>query len=99
MVPEPVGSTHLRFGDARFVMGNSMWLPNVVRSPGYDPGCHEMFLNGPEMKINILDEGYWSLEVFRGYQGMASMTERCFGSPRKCGRASWAKGEGANQPH
>ena len=24
MVPEPVGSTHLRFGDARVVMGNSM---------------------------------------------------------------------------
>ena len=34
MVPEPVGSTHLRFGDARVVMGNSMWLPKVVRSPG-----------------------------------------------------------------
>ena len=29
---------------------------------------------------------------------MASMTERCFGSPDKCWRASWAKGEGANQP-
>ena len=29
---------------------------------------------------------------------MASMTERCFGSPGKCWRASWAKGEGANQP-
>jgi hypothetical protein len=34
MVPEPVGSTHLRFVDARVVMGNSMWLPKVVRSPG-----------------------------------------------------------------
>ena len=34
MVPEPVGSTHLRFGDARVVMVNSMWLPKVVRSPG-----------------------------------------------------------------
>ena len=50
------------------------------------------------MKIDILDEGYWSPEVFRGYQAMASMTERCFGSPGKCWRASWAKGEGANQP-
>ena len=29
---------------------------------------------------------------------MTSMTERCFGSPDKCWRASWAKGEGANQP-
>ena len=50
------------------------------------------------MKISILDEGYWSLEVFQGYQAMANMTERCFGSPGKCGRASWAKGEGENQP-
>ena len=50
------------------------------------------------MKIDILDEGYWSLEVFRGYQAMASMTERCFESPGMCWRASWAKGEGANQP-
>ena len=50
------------------------------------------------MKIDILDEGYWSPEVFRGYQAMARMTERCFGSPDKCWRASWAKGEGANQP-
>ena len=50
------------------------------------------------MKIDILDEGYWSPEVFRGYQAMASMTERCFGSPGKCWRASWAKGEGANHP-
>ena len=32
--PEPVGSTHLRFGDARVVMGNSMWLPKVVQSHG-----------------------------------------------------------------
>ena len=34
MILEPVGFTHLRFGDARIVMGNSMWLPKVVRSPG-----------------------------------------------------------------
>ena len=34
MVPDPVGFTHLRFGDARVVMGNSMQLPNVVQSPG-----------------------------------------------------------------
>ena len=50
------------------------------------------------MKIDILDEGYWSPEVFRGYQAMASMTERCFGSPGKCWRASWAKGEGETSP-
>ena len=98
MVPAPVGSTHLRFGDARVVMGNSMWLPKVVRSPGCDPGRYEEFRNGSAVKIDILDEGYWSPKVFRGYQAMASMTERCFGRPDKCWRASSAKGEGANQP-
>ena len=34
MIPEPVGSTHLRFGDARVVMGIGVQLPNVVQSPG-----------------------------------------------------------------
>ena len=34
MVPEHVGSTHLRFGDIGVVIGNSMWLTKVVRSPG-----------------------------------------------------------------
>ena len=29
---------------------------------------------------------------------MASMTERFFGSPGKCWRASWAKGEGERGP-
>ena len=33
MVPEPVGSTHLRFDDARVIKEVCMWLPNVVRSP------------------------------------------------------------------
>ena len=34
MIPEPVGSTHLRFDDARVIKEACMWLPNVVRSPG-----------------------------------------------------------------
>ena len=34
MSPEPVGSTHLRFDDARVIKEVCMWLPNVVRSPG-----------------------------------------------------------------
>ena len=53
MSPEPVGSTHLRFGDARVIRKTSMWLPNVVRSPGWDPGRHEEFRNGPEVKNYI----------------------------------------------
>ena len=60
-------------------MGNSMWLPKVVRSPVCDPRRHEEFRNGQAVKIDILDEGYWSPEVFRGYQAMASMYERGFG--------------------
>ena len=43
VIPEPVGSTHLRFGDARVVMGISMQLPNVVRSPGSQPGLRTTF--------------------------------------------------------
>ena len=34
MSPEPVGSTHLRFDDARVIKEVCMWLPKVVRSPG-----------------------------------------------------------------
>ena len=33
MTPEPVGSTHLRFNDARVIKEVCMWLPNFVRSP------------------------------------------------------------------
>ena len=40
--------------------------------------------NGPEVKIDILDEGFWSPEVFWRYRVMTSMTERCFESPDKC---------------
>ena len=34
MVPEPVGSTHLRFDDARVIGNRYTWLLNVVRSTG-----------------------------------------------------------------
>ena len=30
-----------------------MGLPNVVRSPGWDPGRHEEIRKGPEVKIYI----------------------------------------------
>ena len=57
MIPKPVGSTHLRFSDARVVMGNSMQLPNVVRSPVLGNGHDEESQNGRDIKIDIL-EGY-----------------------------------------
>ena len=59
---------------------------------------HEEFRNGQEVKIDILDEGFWSPEVFRRYRVMTSMTRRCFGSPDKCWGASWAKGRGQTSP-
>ena len=66
--------------------------------PDEIPGRHEEFRNGPEVKIDILDEGFWSPEVFRRYRVMTSMTERCFGSPGKCWGGFMGQGEGANQP-
>ena len=53
MTHEPVGSTHLRFDDARVIGKVCTRLLNVVRSPGWDPGRHEEFRNGPEVKIYI----------------------------------------------
>ena len=50
------------------------------------------------MKIDILDEGYWSPELFWGYQVMTSVSERGFGGPDKCLGALWAKGRGHISP-
>ena len=65
MSPEPVGSTHLRFGDARvveiYVCGN----PKVVRSPGCDHGRNEESRNGRDKKIDILEAYIWTSESFR----------------------------------
>ena len=38
MIPEPVGSTHLRFDDDRFYEFICFDVPKVVQSPGYDHG-------------------------------------------------------------
>ena len=58
MTPEPVGSTHLRFDDARVIGKVCTRLPNVVRS-------HEEFRNGPKVKIDIYEVWFWPPEVFR----------------------------------
>ena len=71
-------------------MGNSMWLPKVVQSPERD----EELRNGLKVKIGILDEGYWSLELFWGYRVTTSVSERGFGGPGKRWWALWAKGRG-----
>ena len=48
------------------------------------------------MKIDILDEGYWSPELFWEYRVTTSVTERCFGGTDKRWGALWDKGRGAN---
>ena len=58
MIPEPVGSTHLRFGDARVVEILVCGNPKVVRNPER----HEEFRNGPEVKIYIWEVLFWSPE-------------------------------------
>ena len=50
------------------------------------------------MKIDILDEGYWSPKLFWGYQVMTSMSEMGFGGPGKRWGGLMGHGEGANQP-
>ena len=39
-------------------------VPKVVRSPGYDHGHDEESRNGRDIKIDILDDYIWTLEVF-----------------------------------
>ena len=91
MSPEPVGSTHLRFGDARVIEILVCGNPKVVRSPG----CHEEFWNGPEVKIYIWEVLFWSPEKFRGALGnIAGPLGGSRGSTRwghRPQRAAWAK--------
>ena len=47
MVPEPVGSTHLRFDDARVIKEVCMWLPNIVRDHREGPGGPPSGATGP----------------------------------------------------
>ena len=64
MSPEPVGSTHLRFGDARVIEILVCSNPNVVWSPGYDHGHDQESRNGQDIKIDILDGYIRTPEVF-----------------------------------
>ncbi len=60
--------------------------------------CEKELRNGAEVKIDILDEVYWSPELFRGYRVTTSVSERGFGGPGKCWGALWAKGRGHISP-
>ena len=56
-------------------------VPKVVRSPGCDHGHDEESRNGRDIKIDILDDGIRTLEVFRRVSGTYQVTGRCFGYP------------------
>ena len=75
-----------------------MWLPKVVRSPGLDPEHEEELRNGLEVKIDILDKGYWSPKLFWEYRVTTSVSERGFRGPGKRWGALWAKGRGHISP-
>ena len=65
IVLEPVGSARLKFGDDRYYEFLCFDVLKVVRSPGYDHGHDEESRNGRDIKIDILDDYVWTLEVFR----------------------------------
>ena len=77
MTPEPVGSTHLRFDDARVIGKVCMQLPNVVRSPGR----HEEFRNGPEVNIYIWEVLFWPPENVPGITGSVTGPPEGSGGP------------------
>src|SRR3954468_9418402 len=62
---ERLGHVCMSPDDARVIKEVCMWLPNFVRSPGLDPGRHEEFRNGPEVKIYIWEVLFWSPKGFR----------------------------------
>ena len=96
MIPEPVGPTHLRFGDARVVMGIRVQLTNVVRSPGR----HEEFRNGLEVKIYIWEVLFWPPENVRDFSVLYREGSRRFRSGAHLhGGTHMNVGSGGKAPH
>ena len=60
-------------------------IPDVTRNSGM-----------VRRKINILDEGYWSPELFWRYQVMTTVSERGFGGPDKRWGPYGPRGEGTS---
>ena len=71
MSPEPVGSTHLRFDDARVIKEVCMWLPNIVsesrmrsRTSGGVPewsGGKDLYMGSPVLvtgKVRVISVMY-----------------------------------------
>ena len=83
MVPEPIGSTHLRFGDARVVMGNCIWLMKVVRSPRCDHGHDEESRNGRDIKNDILEDVIRTPDKYRSAGRVIGTTGEVMGTSKK----------------
>ena len=100
MIPEPVGSTHLRFGDARVVEILVCGNLKVVRSPACDPGRHEEFRNGPEVKIYIWEVLFWPPENVRDFSVLYREGSRRFRSGAHLhGGTHMNVGSGGKAPH
>ena len=82
IVLEPVGSTRLKFGDARYYEFLCFDVPKVVRNPGFDHGHDKESRNGRAVKIDILDDYVWTPEVFREVLGHLPEYRGVTGTPR-----------------
>ena len=58
-------------------------VPKVVRSPGYDLGHDEESRNGRDIKIDILDDYIWTLEVFWVVSEKTGVSEGYRNPPRE----------------
>ena len=59
-------------------------VPKVVQSPGYDHGHDEESQNGRDIKIDILDNYIWTLEVFRASSDIYRSTGGLLEPPGEC---------------
>ena len=69
IVLEPVGSARLTFDDDRYYEFMCFDVPKVVQSPECDHEHDEEFLNGQDIKIDILEAYIWTSEWFRVKSG------------------------------
>ena len=65
IVLKPVGSARLTFSDDRYYEFMCFDVPKVVWSPGFDHEHDEESRNGRDIKIDILEHGIRTPEVFR----------------------------------
>ena len=83
IVLEPVGSSRLTFGDARYYEFMCFDVPKVVRSTGCDHGHDEESRNGLDIKIDILEGYIRASERFRVIRVFFGVPESYGNSPEE----------------